>query len=168
MRTYFFENVFFFYLLYPWKSQTNSSIPGNCAKLRYIPWKFQDQKPWPWKFNIIFSWSRLCGNSTCYFFDTPGNSISSAQSPLPMFVFFLVFLHTFFTFVSSFEGTSYKNLKIQPPDLLFIFAFTSFYVSRYHLSKTFRTSFNNIWKKYFRHKFSCFNRFAQIPRPALH
>ena len=91
MRTYFFENVFFFYLLYPWKSQTNSSIPGNCAKLRYIPWKFQDQKPWPWKFNIIFSWSRLCGNSTCYFFDTPGNSISSAQSPLPMFVFFLVF-----------------------------------------------------------------------------
>ena len=45
----------------------------------------------PWKFHIIFSWSPLeipfCvllapGNSTCYFFDTPGNPISLT---LPVF-----------------------------------------------------------------------------------
>ena len=38
--------TFLVYLLYPWKFQANqSSTSGNCAKLRYIPCKFQDQKP---------------------------------------------------------------------------------------------------------------------------
>ena len=36
-----------------------------------------------------------------------------------------------------------KNCKIQPPNLLFVFAFISFYNGRYHFSKTFKTSFNN-------------------------
>ena len=39
-----------------------------------------------------------------------------------------------------------KICKMQPPDLLFLFVFISFYVSSYHFSKTFRTSFNNIRK----------------------
>ena len=53
------------------------------------PWKFQGQKTWsleilhdffdqPWKFQFVFL---TPGNSTCYFFDTPGNSISSTLPP---------------------------------------------------------------------------------------
>ena len=76
------------YLLYPWKFQTNqSSTRGHCGNLRYILWKFQDQKPRPQEIPHIF-FLVTPGNSTCYFFDTPGNSISSTPPPL-LFVFFL-------------------------------------------------------------------------------
>ena len=51
-----------------------------------------------------------------------------------------------------------KICKIQPPDI-FVF------ISRYHFSKIFRTSFNNIWKKYFRHECPFFNGFAQTLHP---
>ena len=57
-----------------------------------------------------------------------------------------------------------KICKIQPPDLLFLFLFISIYVSSYHFSKTFRTSFNNIRKK---HELFFFNGFAQIPPPRV-
>ena len=50
--------------------------------------------------------------------------------------------------------------------LLFLVVFISFYISRYHFSEVFRTSFNIIWKKDFRHKFSFFNGFTQ-PHPRL-
>ena len=36
---------------------------------------------------------------------------------------------------------SYKNCKIQAPDILFFVVFISFYISRYHFSQIFRTSF---------------------------
>ena len=42
-----------------------------------------------------------------------------------------------------------KTCKIEPPDLLFLIAFISFYISRYHFSQIFRTSFNIIIKKIF-------------------
>ena len=58
-----------------------------------------------------------------------------------------------------------KVCKIQPPDLLFLVVFISFYISRYHFSQFCKTLFNNIWKKDFRHKFSFFNGFTQIPHP---
>ena len=58
-----------------------------------------------------------------------------------------------------------KIFKVQPPDLLFIIVFITFYISRYHFSQSFRTSFNIIRKKDFRHKFSFFNRFTQTPSP---
>ena len=47
--------------------------------------------------------------------------------------------------------------KIEPPDLLFIAVLISFYISRYHFSQIFRTSFNIIWKTDFRHEFSFFH-----------
>ena len=40
-----------------------------------------------------------------------------------------------------------KVCKIQPPDLLFLVVFISFYISRYHFSQIFKTSLNIIWKK---------------------
>ena len=46
-----------------------------------------------------------------------------------------------------------KIFKIQSVDLLFLIAFISFYISRYHFSQVFRTSFNIIWKKDFHPKF---------------
>ena len=52
--------------------------------------------------------------------------------------------------------------KIQSPALLFLFVFIRFYISRYHFSQVFRTSFNIIWRKDFRHKFSFFNRFISL------
>ena len=56
-----------------------------------------------------------------------------------------------------------KIFQIQSLDLLCFVVFISFYISRYHFSQVFRTSFNIIWKKDFRHKFSFFNRFTQAP-----
>ena len=47
-----------------------------------------------------------------------------------------------------------KICKIEPPDLLFLVVFISFYISRYHFSQFSRTSFNIICKKDFHHKFS--------------
>ena len=50
---------------------------------------------------------------------------------------------------------------MQPPALLFLAAFISFYISRYHFWKIFRTSFNIIWKKNFHDEFSIFNGLTQ-------
>ena len=68
-------------------------IPRNYTKFCYTPWPFQGLKPRPWKYRTNFSWSLLeiprcfkltAGKSTCYFFNTPGNSIFST----PLLVFF--------------------------------------------------------------------------------
>ena len=58
-----------------------------------------------------------------------------------------------------------KIFRIQSLDLLFLVVFISFYINRYHFSQVFRNSFNIIWKKDFRHKFSFFNGFTQLPLP---
>ena len=58
--------------------------------------------------------------------------------------------------------------KVQPLDLLFIVAFISFYISRYHFSQIFKTSFSIIWGKDFYHEFSLLNGFTQTPTPHLH
>ena len=42
-----------------------------------------------------------------------------------------------------------KMCKIKSLDLLFLLVFISFYISRYHFSQVFRTSFNIIWEKIF-------------------
>ena len=47
-----------------------------------------------------------------------------------------------------------KICKIEPPDVLFLVVFINFYISRYHFSQIFRSSFDIICKKDFRHKFS--------------
>ena len=60
-----------------------------------------------------------------------------------------------------FECTSYKNLQDAAIRSLFLFVFIRLYGSRYHFSKSFRTSFNSIWKKYFCHEFFFFNGFSQ-------
>ena len=75
---------------------------------------------------------------------------------------YMPFLHWF----SSFEGNSCKNLKdTATTDLLFLVVFIrrSFYISRYQFSKTFRSSFNIIWKINFQHEFSIFNKLNQAP-----
>ena len=56
-----------------------------------------------------------------------------------------------------------KICKIQSLDLLFLVVFIRFHISRYLSSQVFGTSFNIIWKKHFRRKFSFFNRFTQAP-----
>ena len=80
--TYFLETLWNFLLFY--------FTPGNSRQNKAPP---KD----PRNFHIIFSWSPLeiplCfylapGNSTCYFLDTPGNSISSTRPP-PMFGVFM-------------------------------------------------------------------------------
>ena len=76
---------YFVYLLYPLEIPDKSKFRPNrnCSKLCYIPWKFQYQKPRPQEiphnFFLVIAWK-----SICYFFDTPGNSISSTS----LFVFF--------------------------------------------------------------------------------
>ena len=77
---------FLVFLLYPWKFQTNqSSTPENCAKLRYIPCQFQDQKKRPLEIphNFFLVTPR---NSACYIFDSPGNSMSSINPPVWFFL----------------------------------------------------------------------------------
>ena len=56
-----------------------------------------------------------------------------------------------------------KICKMQSLDHFIFCCFISFDISRYHFSRNFRTSFNIIWKKDFRHKFSFFNGFTQTP-----
>ena len=61
-----------------------------------------------------------------------------------------------------------KTWKIQPPDLLFLVVFIrrSFYISRYHFTKIFRTSFNILWKIiHFQLGFSSFNKLTQLSPP---
>ena len=61
-----------------------------------------------------------------------------------------------------------KTWKMQRPDLLFLVVFIrrSFYISRYHFSKIFRTSFNIIWKIDFQHEFSIFEKLTNpLPPP---
>ena len=41
-----------------------------------------------------------------------------------------------------------KICKLQSLDPLFLVGFISFYISRYHFSQVFRTSFNIIWNSY--------------------
>ena len=77
---------FLVFLLYLWKFQTNqSSTPENCAKLRYIPCQFQDQKQRPLEIphNFFLVTPR---NSACYIFDSPGNSMSSINPPVWFFL----------------------------------------------------------------------------------
>ena len=57
-----------------------------------------------------------------------------------------------------------KYCKIQSLDPSFLVVFISFYISRYHFSQVFRTSFNIIWKKIFVTNFF-FNRFTETPYP---
>ena len=57
-----------------------------------------------------------------------------------------------------------KICKIQSLDLLFLVIFVRFYINRYHFSQVSRTSFNIIWKKDFRHKFSFFSRLKRSSR----
>ena len=58
-----------------------------------------------------------------------------------------------------------KLCKVLPPDLLLLLVFISFYISRYHFSQIFRTSFNIISKNDICHEFSFFNEFIQTPYP---
>ena len=53
-----------------------------------------------------------------------------------------------------FQVLKVRLCKIEPPNLLFLAVFISFYIIRYHFSQIFRTSFNIISKKDFRHEFS--------------
>ena len=55
-----------------------------------------------------------------------------------------------------------KICKIEPPDLLFLAVFISFYISRYLFSQIFRTSFIIICKKISSRVFY-FNRFTEPP-----
>ena len=49
-------------------------------------------------------------------------------------------IHTFLHCISSFEGIL---TKIQQPDLLFLFAFISFYISRFHISPIFHATISD-------------------------
>ena len=53
-----------------------------------------------------------------------------------------------------------KIFKIEPPDLLFLVVFISFYISRYHFSQIFRTSFRIIRKKDFPREFSFLTNYS--------
>ena len=61
-----------------------------------------------------------------------------------------------------------KIYKIQLLDILFIVAFPSFYISRYHFSQIFKISFSSIiCEKDFHHKFSFFNRLSNPLTPLM-
>ena len=69
----------------PWKFQTKQIfIPRNSTKLCYTYQKFKDLKPRPPEIPHDF-FLIIPGNSTCFFYSSPGNSIFST----PLFGFFL-------------------------------------------------------------------------------
>ena len=67
--------------------------------------------------------------------------------------------------ISSFQHTSYKNFKIEQPDLLFLVVFYLLHQQKYHFSQIFRTSFNIISKKDFCHEFSFLTDSLKTPHP---
>ena len=85
LRSYFFKKTWdfsFFYFILGNSSKKQSSTPANSARLCYIPWKFHGKKssspppPPPCKSQIPHYFFLFTpGNSACYFFDTPGDSI---------------------------------------------------------------------------------------------
>ena len=76
--------------LYPWKFQTKWRFtPGNSTKSCYTHWNFQGQKPRPMEIPHYFflimpgnsnSFLLTPGVSRFYFFNPPGNSMSSTPS----------------------------------------------------------------------------------------
>ena len=56
-----------------------------------------------------------------------------------------------------------KICNIQPLDLLYLVVFIIFYISGYNSLQIFRTSFNIIWRKDFRHNLFSFNGYTQDP-----
>ena len=79
----------FHFLLYRWEFPRQSKaqpldIPQNCVS----PWKFPRPKTKSTRNSTLFFLGHPLGNSTCYFFDTPGNSISSLTLPSCFFFFF--------------------------------------------------------------------------------
>ena len=72
-----------------------------------------------------------------------------------------LFLHC----ISSFGGTSSKNCSHWIFNFLFFFYILAFTSADIIFSQIFKTSFNIIWKKKFRHKFSFFNGFNHPPPP---
>ena len=78
------------YLWIFWKKQSFS--PGNSAKLCYMLWNFQRQKPRPMKISH-FPWlpqdiPLLFWTSACYFFNCRRKSVSSLTLSSPLFGFF--------------------------------------------------------------------------------
>ena len=71
----------------------------------------------------------------------------------------------FFHCISRFEVLHINIFKIQPPDLLFLVVFISFYISRYHFPQFFRTSFNITWKKNFVRNFTFLADSLHLPFP---
>ena len=58
----------------------------------------------------------------------------------------------FYTVFQVLKVLFIKICKMQSLDLLFLVAFISFYIRRYRFSQVFRTCYNIIRRKYFRHK----------------
>ena len=69
--------------------------------------------------------------------------------------------YLFYIVFQVFKVFLIKICKMQPPDILVLFVFISFYISRYHFSQIWRTSFDNIWKKMLSSWIFLFKGFAQ-------
>ena len=92
LRIYFFENpgVFHFFTLTLEIPDKTKPSPWIFHRIVLDPLEIPIQKTDPWNFHIILSWPHFGNsilflinpwNSTCYFFDTSGNSISSTSPP---------------------------------------------------------------------------------------
>ena len=86
----------------------------------------------------------------------------SLASAVGIFFEFFMLLGLVFQFL---KVRLIKICKIELLDLLFLVVFISFYISRYHFSQIFRTSFGIIHKKDFRHKFSFLTDSLKLPTP---
>ena len=81
---------------------------------------------------------------------------SKQKKPLPLFLtnnikMDRILTKIFYIVFQVLKVLLIRICKIHSLDLLFLVVFISFYISRYHFSQVFRTSFNIIWKKYFRY-----------------
>ena len=76
-------------------------------------------------------------------------------------------IHAFTLYFNFLKVIIIKLCKIQPPDLLFLVVFISFYISMYHFSQFFRTSFIKILKKDFRPNFPFLKDSLKPPTPLM-
>ena len=81
------------------------------------------------------------------------NFVRKAKKTHPLFLTDNIKMNRLLTkiFYILFQGLKVlliKICKMQSLDPLFLVGFISFYISRYHFSQVFRTSFNIIWNSY--------------------
>ena len=141
-HTLFMFQIFFFKKIFLRKS----SKPGHGNLVLY---NFNCSS-WTFKVKRQLWWCKNLFSSSWQITFVTVNGFCPLSNPSPMFLtdnnkMDRILTKRFYIVSQVLKVLLIKICKIQSLDLLFLFVFISFYISWYHFSQVFRTSFNNIY-----------------------